>query len=67
MLVGRTDPDPALLATARSLAERAQTAASTQPRAPGVGLLWFAWVAAARLIQPPATLRLADRQLAAAA
>ena len=70
MLAGdRTDPDPALLATARSLAERAQTAASTQPEHRAVGLLWFA-LGVARLrrweIQPARyALRLADRQLAA--
>jgi LuxR family maltose regulon positive regulatory protein len=66
---GRTDPDPALLASARSLAERAQTAASTQPEHRAVGLLWFA-LGVARLrrweIQPARyALRLADRQLAA--
>jgi LuxR family transcriptional regulator, maltose regulon positive regulatory protein len=66
---GRTDPDPALLATARSLAERAQAAASTQPEHRAVGLLWFA-LGVARLrrweIQPARhALRLADRQLAA--
>jgi LuxR family maltose regulon positive regulatory protein len=70
MLAGdRTDPDPALLATAGSLAERAQTAASTQPEHRAVGLLWFA-LGVARLrrweIQPARqALRLADRQLAA--
>jgi LuxR family maltose regulon positive regulatory protein len=66
---GRTDPDPALLAEARSLAERAQAAASTQPEHRAVGLLWFA-LGVARLrrweIQPARhALRLADRQLAA--
>jgi LuxR family maltose regulon positive regulatory protein len=66
---GRTDPDPALLATARSLAERAQATASTQPEHRAVGLLWFA-LGVARLrrweIQPARyALRLADRQLAA--
>ena len=39
---GRTDPDPALLARARALAERAQAAASTQPEHRAAGLLWFA-------------------------
>ncbi len=66
---GRTDPDPALLATARSLAERAQAAAATQPEHRAVGLLWFA-LGVARLrrweIQPARhALRQADRQLAA--
>ena len=66
---GRTDPDPALLATTRSLAEQAQAAASTQPEHRAVGLLWFA-LGVARLrrweIQPARhALRLADRQLAA--
>ena len=66
---GRTDPDPALLATTRSLAEQAQATASTQPEHRAVGLLWFA-LGVARLrrweIQPARhALRLADRQLAA--
>ena len=66
---GRTDPDPALLAGARSLAERAQAAASTQPEHRAVGLLWFA-VGVARLRrweiqQARHALRHADRQLAA--
>ena len=66
---GRTDPDPALLASARSLAERAQAAASTQPEHRAVGLLWFA-VGVARLRrweiqQARHALRYADRQLAA--
>jgi len=66
---GRTDPDPALLAGARSLAERAQAAASTQPEHRAVGLLWFA-LGVARLrrweVQPARhALRHADRQLAA--
>ena len=66
---GRTDPDPALLAGARSLAERAQTAASTQPEHRAVGLLWFA-LGVARLRrweiqQARHALRHADRQLAA--
>ena len=66
---GRTDPDPALLAGARSLAERAQAAAGTQPEHRAVGLLWFA-VGVARLRrweiqQARHALRHADRQLAA--
>ena len=66
---GRTDPDPALLAGARSLAERAQAAAATQPEHRAVGLLWFA-VGVARLRrweiqQARHALRHADRQLAA--
>jgi LuxR family maltose regulon positive regulatory protein len=66
---GRTDPDPALLATARSLAERSQAAASTQPEHRAVGLLWFA-LGVARLRrweiqQARHALRHADRQLAA--
>ncbi len=66
---GRTDPDPALLATAGSLAERAQAAASTQPEHRAVGLLWFA-LGVARLRrweiqQARRALRHADRQLAA--
>jgi LuxR family maltose regulon positive regulatory protein len=66
---GRTDPDPALLAEARSLAERAQAAASTQPEHRAVGLLWFA-VGVARLRrweiqQARHALRHADGQLAA--
>jgi LuxR family maltose regulon positive regulatory protein len=66
---GRTDPDPALLATARSLAERSQAAASTQPEHRAVGLLWFA-LGVARLRrweiqQARRALRHADRQLAA--
>ena len=66
---GRTDADPALLAGARSLAERAQAAASTQPEHRAVGLLWFA-LGVARLrrweVQPARhALRHADRQLAA--
>ena len=66
---GRTDPDPALLAGACSLAERAQAAASTQPEHRAVGLLWFA-VGVARLRrweiqQARHALRHADRQLAA--
>ncbi|HEX9359202.1 MAG TPA: LuxR C-terminal-related transcriptional regulator, partial [Streptosporangiaceae bacterium] len=66
---GRTDPGPALLAGARSLAERAQAAASTQPEHRAVGLLWFA-VGVARLRrweiqQARLALRHADRQLAA--
>ena len=66
---GRTDPDPALLASARALAERAQAAASTQPEHRAAGLLWFA-LGVARLrrweIQPARhALRCADRQLAA--
>ncbi|MDX6334070.1 MAG: LuxR family transcriptional regulator, maltose regulon positive regulatory protein [Streptosporangiaceae bacterium] len=66
---GRTDPDPALLTGARSLAERSQAAASTQPEHRAVGLLWFA-LGVARLrrweIQPARqALRQADRQLAA--
>ncbi len=66
---GRTDPDPALLAGARTLAERSQAAASTQPEHRAVGLLWYA-LGVARLrrweIQPARhALRLADRQLAA--
>ena len=70
MLAGsRTDPDPALLAAARSLAERAQAAASTQPEHRAVGLLWFA-LGVARLRrweiqQARHALRQADRQLAA--
>jgi LuxR family maltose regulon positive regulatory protein len=66
---GRTDPDPALLATARSLAERSQAAASTQPEHRAVGLLWFT-LGVARLRrweiqQARRALRQADRQLAA--
>jgi LuxR family maltose regulon positive regulatory protein len=66
---GRTDPDPALLAAARSLAEQAQAPASTQPEHRAVGLLWFA-LGVARLRRwevGPArqALRQADRQLAA--
>ena len=66
---GRTDPDPALLATAGSLAERSQAAASTQPEHRAVGLLWFA-LGVARLRrweiqQARRALRHADRQLAA--
>ncbi len=66
---GRTDPDPALLAGARSLAERAEAAAGTQPEHRAVGLLWFA-VGVARLRrweiqQARHALRHADRQLAA--
>ncbi len=66
---GRTDPDPALLATARSLAEQSQAAASTQPEHRAVGLLWFA-LGVARLRrweiqQARRALRHADRQLAA--
>jgi LuxR family maltose regulon positive regulatory protein len=66
---GRNDPDPALLAAARSLAEQAQAPASTQPEHRAVGLLWFA-LGVARLrrweIQPAQyALRQADRQLAA--
>jgi LuxR family transcriptional regulator, maltose regulon positive regulatory protein len=66
---GRNDPDPALLAAARSLAEQAQAPASTQPEHRAVGLLWFA-LGVARLrrweIQPARhALRQADRQLAA--
>jgi len=66
---GRTDPDPALLSGARTLAERSQAAASTQPEHRAVGLLWFA-LGVARLrrweIQPARhALRHADRQLAA--
>lgn len=66
---GRTDPDPALLAAARSLAEQAQAPASTQPEHRAVGLLWFA-LGVARLrrweIEPARqALRQADRQLAA--
>ncbi len=66
---GRTDPDPALLVEARTLAERSQAAASTQPEHRAVGLLWFA-LGVARLrrweIQPARhALRHADRQLAA--
>ena len=66
---GRTDPDPALLATARSLAEQSQAAASTQPEHRAVGLLWFA-LGVARLRrweiqQARRALRNADRQLAA--
>ena len=66
---GRTDPGPALLAGARSLAERAQAAASTQPEHRAVGLLWFA-LGVARLRrweiqQARHALRQADRQLAA--
>jgi LuxR family maltose regulon positive regulatory protein len=66
---GRTDPDPALLATARSLAERSQAAASTQPGHRAVGLLWFT-LGVARLRrweiqQARRALRQADRQLAA--
>ena len=66
---GRTDPDPALLAGARTLAERSQAAASTQPEHRAVGLLWFA-LGVARLrrweIQHARhALRHADRQLAA--
>jgi LuxR family maltose regulon positive regulatory protein len=66
---GRTDPDPALLATARALAERSQAAASTQPEHRAVGLLWFA-LGVARLRrweiqQARRALRHADRQLAA--
>lgn len=38
----RTDPDPALLAQSRSLAERSQAAACTQPEHRALGLLWFA-------------------------
>ena len=66
---GRTDPDPALLAGARTLAERSQAAASTQPEHRAVGLLWYA-LGVARLrrweVQPARhALRHADRQLAA--
>jgi len=66
---GRTDPDPALLAGARSLAERSQAAASTQPEHRAVGLLWFA-LGVARLRrweiqQTRYALRQADRHLAA--
>ena len=66
---GRTDPDPALLAGARSLAERTQATASTQPEHRAVGLLWFA-LGVARLRrweiqQARHALRHADRQLAA--
>ncbi len=66
---GRTDPDPVLLGGARSLAERAQAAASTQPEHRAVGLLWYA-VGVARLRrweiqQARHALRHADRQLAA--
>jgi len=66
---GRTDPDLSLLAGARSLAERAQAAASTQPEHRAVGLLWFA-LGVARLRrwevqQARQALRQADRQLAA--
>jgi LuxR family maltose regulon positive regulatory protein len=66
---GRTDPDPALLATARSLAERVQASASTQPEHRAVGLLWFT-IGVARLRrweiqQARRALRHADRQLAA--
>jgi LuxR family maltose regulon positive regulatory protein len=69
MAGGRTDPDPSLLAGARSLAERSQAAASTQPEHRAVGLLWFA-LGVARLrrweIQLARhALRHADRQLAA--
>jgi LuxR family maltose regulon positive regulatory protein len=66
---GRTDPDPALLAGARTLAERSQAVASTQPEHRAVGLLWYA-LGVARLrrweVQPARhALRHADRQLAA--
>ena len=66
---GRTDPDPALLAGARSLAERTQATASTQPEHRAVGLLWFA-LGVARLRrweiqQARHALRHADPQLAA--
>ena len=66
---GRTDPDPGLLAEARSLAERSEAAASTQPEHRAVGLLWFA-LGVARLRrweiqQARHALRHADRQLAA--
>jgi LuxR family maltose regulon positive regulatory protein len=70
MLAGcRTDPSPALLVAARSLAERSQAAASTQPEHRAVGLLWFT-VGVARLRrweiqQARHALRQADRQLAA--
>ncbi|HXF22759.1 MAG TPA: LuxR C-terminal-related transcriptional regulator [Streptosporangiaceae bacterium] len=70
MLAGRrTDPDPALLAAAQSLAERAQAPATTQPEHRAVGLLWFA-LGIARLRRweiraARQALRQADRQLAA--
>jgi LuxR family transcriptional regulator, maltose regulon positive regulatory protein len=70
MLAGcRADPDPALLAGARTLAERCAGAATAQPEHRAVGLLWFA-VGVARLrrweIQAARhALRHADRQLAA--
>lgn len=70
MLAGcRADPDAALLAGARSLAERCAAAATAQAEHRAVGLLWFAaGVARLRRWEIQAArhaLRHADRQLAA--